>query len=390
MATYISSNANRFYTAQESVYGQVPAVTAANRIPALKLAVQQRIEAGERRDKTGTRTFAGRPPGGRKRTDYELQTYLTSWDKLTPAPAYGPLFEGALGGAPLTSAGGAVASARVDGLVEFDAPHLLVSGQAVNSGGEIRFVTGIASPTAVQLNAPFLTLPETGAPLGSTLTYLPATELSSVSLFDYWSPETAVQRVLNGAIVDQMEILVNGDFHEVHFSGPAKDVLDSVSFESGQGGLTEFPAEPELAAFDYAVVPGNLGQAWIGTVASRFCTITRAAVVVKNGVDTRSKEFGACAPRSFAPGQRVVTAAFDLFSQDDEASQALYQAARQGSPIRVMFQLGETAGQILGVYLNSVVPEVPEFDDGETRLQWKFRASRAQGSGDDEVVVGFA
>ena len=37
MASYISSNANRFYAALESAYGQVAAITAASRIPALKL-----------------------------------------------------------------------------------------------------------------------------------------------------------------------------------------------------------------------------------------------------------------------------------------------------------------------------------------------------------------
>ncbi|MEI9972411.1 MAG: hypothetical protein WDO73_10370 [Ignavibacteriota bacterium] len=44
MASYISSNANRFYTALESAYGQTPAITAANRIPALKLTVRQQLE----------------------------------------------------------------------------------------------------------------------------------------------------------------------------------------------------------------------------------------------------------------------------------------------------------------------------------------------------------
>ena len=39
MASYISSNANRFYTALESAYGQVPAITGANRIPAVKLTI---------------------------------------------------------------------------------------------------------------------------------------------------------------------------------------------------------------------------------------------------------------------------------------------------------------------------------------------------------------
>jgi len=55
-----------------------------------------------------------------------------------------------------------------------------------------------------------------------------------------------------------------------------------------------------------------------------------------------------------------------------------------------MFQLGEAQGQLMGVYLKSVIPVVPEFDDSKNRLQWKFRSSRAQGTVDDEIVVGFA
>ena len=39
MSSYISSNANRFYTAIESAYGQVGAIEAKNRIPAVKLTV---------------------------------------------------------------------------------------------------------------------------------------------------------------------------------------------------------------------------------------------------------------------------------------------------------------------------------------------------------------
>jgi hypothetical protein len=54
-----------------------------------------------------------------------------------------------------------------------------------------------------------------------------------------------------------------------------------------------------------------------------------------------------------------------------------------------MFQLGEVPGRVMGVYLKSVLPEVPEFDDGQNRLQWKFRASRAQGTLDDEISVAF-
>lgn len=389
MASYISSNANRFYTALEPSYGSVGAITSGNRIPALKLTVQQQLDMKDRKDKTGSRTFAGLPAGGRRRTNFELQTYLTSWEKSAAGPGYGPMFQAALGAAPQHFTGGTVASGTALGKLGFVAPHALAAGQAVVCGGEIRFVAAIVDAHTVQLNAPFTVVPANGAAVGSTVTYAPATELPSATIFDYWSPSTAVQRLLCGAAVDQMEILVNGDYHEVHFKGLAQDVVDSSSFSANVGMLQSFPAEPSTDAFDFSVVPGNLGQAWLGTSPTQFFTITSATVLVKNSLETRAREFGSTMPRAITPGQRSVTAAFDLYSQDDDATQSLYQAARQRSPISLMLQLGELEGQVMGVYLNSVIPEVPEFDDGENRLQWRFRASRAQGTVDNEIAVAF-
>src|SRR4051794_7762847 len=233
MASYISSNANRFYTVLENSFGKAEAITAAHRIPAVKLGVRQQTETGTRRDKTGSRTFAGVPQGVRRRTDFELQTYLTSWDKATSGPGYGPLFHAALGGDALTFAGAIAASSTAGGRLGFGAAHNLSAGQAVMSGGEIRFVAAIVNSQTGQLNAPFTVAPAPGSTVGATVTYTPATELRSVSVFDYWSPSTAVQRLLPGAAVDQMDIVINGDYHEFHFSGLAQDVVDSSSFESG-------------------------------------------------------------------------------------------------------------------------------------------------------------
>lgn len=389
MANYISSKANRFYAALEGSYGNVAAISSNNRIPALKLTLQHTVETAQRRDKTGSRTFPGAPAGARRRTAFELQTYLTSWQKTAGGPGYGPLFQAALGGTPLRFAGGTAVSSTTDGRVAFGTAHGLTVGQAVASSGEIRFVSAVVDASTVQLNAPFTTTPGAGAPIGATVTYTPATELPSASVFDYWSPSTAVQRVLSGAAVDQMEILVNGDYHEFHFRGLAQDVIDTSSFSAGVAQLQTFPPEPALDAFDYSIVPGNLGQAWLGTSPAQFFTITNATVVVKNGLDTRSREFGSSVPRAISPGQRSVTAAFDLFGLDDVATRELYQAARQQSPITVMFQLGELDGQVMAVNLKSVVPEVPEFDDSQNRMQWRFRASRAQGTADDEIAVAF-
>ncbi len=390
MSSYISSNANRFYTALESAYGQVGTITATNRIPALKLTAQQQSDSGTRKDKTGSRTYPGTPIGGRRKTTFEVRTYLTSWNQTAGNPSYGPLFQAALGGTPMAFGGGVVASYTTAGRLAFTGAHLLTPGQAVTSSGEIRFVATVVDNVTVQLNAPFLTTPAAGATLGTTVTYGPAMELPSVTVFDYWSPSSAVQRLLSGAAVDQMQVQVNGDYHEIWFSGVARDLVDNSGSLDGLDLLTAFPDEPALDAFDYSIVPGNLGQAWLGTAASQFFTITTASLVLKNNLDTRSKEFGSSLPRAIAPGQRTVTAAFDLFAMDDDATKGLYQAARQQSPISVMFQLGETAGQVMGVYLKSVIPEVPEYDDGTNRLQWKFRASRAQGTTDDEITVAFA
>ncbi len=403
MATYISSNENRFYAALEGTYGKTAAITAVNRMPAVKLDIRHRIEAAVRRDKTGSRTYPGAPAGGRRRTDFALNAYLTSWQK-TPddsgscgQPAYGPLFESACGGAPLTFGGGTVASATSAGRIVFQAPHGLAAGQGVTHDGEIRFVAAIASEYEIQLNIPFSALPASGATLGATVTYAPATKLPSVSIFDYWSPNTAVHRLLQGAAVDEVSVLVNGDFHELRFKGVARDVVDSASYagdEPDEVGETErssgFPAEPAVADFNYSVVAGHMGQAWLGAPASRFFTVTEATIRLNNGLDGRSSEFGSDKPRAIWPGTRTVSAAFELFSQDDESTAGLYQAARQQSPIEVMFQLGETEGQLMGVYLKSVVPETPEFNDGENRLRWSFRASRAQGTADDELTFAFA
>ncbi|HJT88483.1 MAG TPA: hypothetical protein VJ732_11520 [Bryobacteraceae bacterium] len=390
MASYISSNANRLYAALESAYGSAAAVQAGNRIPALRLTVRQRAEVTARKDKTGSRTFPGLPAGGRRSTEWELQTCLTGWQGGAAGPGYGPLFQAALGGAPKRFPGGTAASGAGNGSLALVSPHGLSVGQAVASGGEIRFVSAIVDANTVQLNAPFTVIPAAGSRVGATITYTPATELPSVTVFDYWEPAAAVQRLLCGAAVDQMEIVVNGDYHEFHFSGIAQDLLDSSSFVAGAAQLAIYPAEPELAAFDYSIVPGNMGQAWLGSSPEQFFTVTGASIVVKNDLETRAREFGSSLPRAIAPGQRNVTAAFDLYGMDNTATHGLYQAARQQSPVTVMLQLGALEGQVMGVNLKSVVLEVPEFDDSQNRLQWRFGASRSQGTVNDEIAVAFA
>jgi hypothetical protein len=387
--SYVLSNANRWYCGLESSYGTVPTITSVNRIPAIKMTARQQFEKALRRDKTGGRTYPGIPAGGRKATEFALSTYLTSWTNSQTLPACAPLFQAAFGGTPIISGGGTVASSTGSN-VGFSAPHGLVVNQAVSSGGEIRFVTNIVDPVTVTTNAPFSTAPQTGGTFTPTATFYPGDLLPSCSLFDYWTPATALQRVLCGAGVNDFSLEANGDYQEFHFSGMAQDLIDSASFSSGTGQLASFPAEPAYTPIDYSIVPGNLGQIWMGVEPNRYATVTQAALRLQNDLEARANEFGSQVPQFISPGIRTVTFDFRLFEQDNQATVELYQAARQQSAIQVMLQLGQTTGQLFGAYMPGVVPQVPELDDSQRLVQWKVSGSRAQGTSNDELVVAFA
>ncbi len=387
--SYILSNNNRFYVALEQSYGDAATVAATNRIPALKLTAKQKTEKVQRKDKTGSRTFVGYPSGLRRDTSFELKTYMSNWADQTIAPAYGPLFQACLGSSAIQSLGGVIASAPNASTLAFTAPHGLIPGQAVTSGGEIRFASAILDAQTVLLNAPLTDPPLPAAQTGPTTMYQPATNLSSVTIFDYWDPSTSVQRILTGAAVDTLTVAVNGDFHEFQFSGQAQDLLDSSSFQTGQGALTAFPVEPATTPLNYSIIPGHLGEVWLGSAPNQFFTVTKAQISFQNNLDLRAQEFGATLPLAIAPGQRTVTIDFSLYQEDNSATAALYQAARQPSPVGMMLQLGQQQGQLFGIYMQSVVVQVPEFDDSDTRQQWQFQTCRAQGTVDNEIFVAF-
>jgi hypothetical protein len=213
--------------------------------------------------------------------------------------------------------------------------------------------------------------------------------MPSLTVFDFWDPSDSIHRNLTGASVDQMELSVNGDYHQFLFTGAGREIVDNASFEQGQAGLLSFPAEPPVAGWSYSVVPGNLGQIWFGAEAKQFLSVLEARIKVDNNLEMRDREFGAETPRCLVPGMRSVTADFRLYANTRAETVALYQASRQRSPITMMLQLGQSAGHLCGVLLKAIVPELPEFDDGETRLQWRFRNCKAQGTANDECVIAF-
>ena len=389
MANYISSNANRFYVAVESAYGQAAPVVPANRFPAVRLQAQQTLESARRQDKTGTRTFMGVPTTSRRSTAFEVRTYLRSWSG-NGQPSYGPLFQAAMGASPNLSMGLQVAAAQSDVQIQTTQAHGLSVGSGVSFGGELRFVMSVPDTSTIVLNAGFSNSPPAGAALSPAITYSLSTALPSVTLYDYWDPTTAVSRLITGAAADTFAMTVEGDFHEFVFSGPACDLLASNSFASGAAGLSSFPQEPPLTAFDYSIVPGHLGQAWLGSAPDQFFTLTGASVEVKNNIDVRNQEFGSSYPRAIVPGMREVISSFMLFAQDDAQTAALYAAAKQRTPVTAMLQLGQQTGQLMAIYLPNVTPEIPNYNDSQTRLQWAFKNNFAQGTAENEVYIAFA
>jgi len=389
MPSYIRSNSNRFYAAIEPSYAVAAQVTSSNRFAATLLRAQQTVEKPRRLDKTGTRTRITAKPDGRRRTGFELSSYLSTWDTSGQLP-YGPFFQAALGAVPELAEPMTVAA--VSGPVTFttQSPHGRTIGSAVSDGREIRFVTGTGNAYQLTVNTPFSDALVSGTPLNTTITYRLATQLPSISIYDYWNPSTALSRIILGAAVDVMKISATGDQHEFTFAGPAADLVDSVTFSDGNAGLNSFPMEPELMPSNSGAVPGHLGQAWLGGTANRFFTLTEANIQLINSIELRNQEFGFCWPRSTTPGMRQVNTSFSLFAQDDTQTLALYTAAKQLDTISIMLQMGKQKGQLMGVYLPSVEPVLPAFDDSETRLRWTFQNNLAGGTSDDELYIAFA
>ncbi len=389
MANYISSNANRFYCAIERTLGQAAQVESYNRFPADRLEAQQKAELVRRPDKTGTRTYLGQAGPPRLSTAFAVKSYLASWSG-NDQPSYGPLIQSAMGGVTEKGSAKTVAGISNGKQLQTETPHELEIGSAISFSGEIRFVSAVIDEYSCLLNAPFTRLPQAEDVLASTVTYRLGLNLPSVTLYDFWDPATALSRIVTGAVVDRFKISVNGDAHELLFSGPAVNLLDSRNYSTEEAGLATFPAEPALAPFDARGVPGHLGQAWIGGSQNELLTLTEAEIQINNNIGLRNREFGSNVPKALVPGPRDVGLNFTLLAQDNEQTLSLYSSAKQRTCIPVMLQLGMQQSRVLGIYLPNVVPEIPEFDDSDVRLRWRFSNNLGQGSNDDELYIAFA
>jgi hypothetical protein len=214
--------------------------------------------------------------------------------------------------------------------------------------------------------------------------------LSSVSICDYWDPVEGVSRMLTGATIDGFQLTLKADSCELHFGGYAADLLDSVSNQFQSSRIDRFPVEPPVPPMEYSIVPPQLGQVWLGSPLNKVFTVIEASIEVTNNLHVRAIDAGLPYAARIAPGQREVTSNFTLFAQTGPEITSLYAAAKNGTPISAMIQLGRQKGQMIAVFMSRVVPEIPYFNDSDSSLLWEFRSNVAEGVSDDEIYIAFA
>lgn len=383
----VLTSLNRFYAELEASYGAVPGINPDCAFRALSVDLEPVQQYLERRDISGSRSFAGVAAGGRRQAQFQLDAYLMSGGTAGQPPGLAPLFQAACGGTPLVFAGGSAASGCTATQVRFTTAHGLSVGQAIANNGEMRFVVSLPDATTVMVDPPFSAAPAAGSTITGAVSYVLSATLPSVAIFDYCQPASAQQRILCGGAVDTLEVQVQGDFHTVKFSGQGQDLIDSFTFQPGDGGLAQFPAEPASRSDHGGPIAGHFGQVWLGAIPARFQTLVRATLRLQNGLQLRKNELGSALPLGIAPGERRVMFDFDLFETDDSNTQALYAAARNRTPLVAFLQLGVVPGHLFAAYMKSLVPQPPKNDARDLESKWSFSGGRAAGSTDDEWMA---
>jgi hypothetical protein len=382
---YIATHSNRVYLKSEIDHPELNEMSEAQIAPVTSLRVSTKRKQLFRQDKTGYRSETPVLGPQRELIEVAMNLYGTGWDGGSTKTPISPVLES--GFCAATRVGQSFGVAAVTGSnVTFDSDTNLAPGDALVFGQEMRFVAALAGPRDVTLNAPFTLEPSAGATLQGSAGLNAGDSLRTVSALDTWSPAPAVQRLLTGLVADKLTIEINNDFLEIGMKGYAQNLFDSVSGSGGAGFV--FPPAPSGAANILASpIAGHLGQAVVGVDGTRVCTLTEARITIDNNVDPRTDEFGCYGTKAFVLGKRRVTLDMTLFERNDSLSQSLYARAVNNAPVPVMLQVGNQAGAMFGIYLPAVLFAVPEFDDKQARLLWRFQSSLALGAANDEIFI---
>lgn len=388
MGCYINRTDERVYGAIESQYGQARTVGAADRLRFSRLVVREEIVRGQRRDKTGTRTKHAPHPEIRSENRFEIDCYFARRLPMSPADAMTMMVEASLGGNRVANSAAAVTVVGQGGKeLSFGIPHGLSAGQGVRFRNEVRFVRTVLGPQSVELCAPFESAMQAGEILENAITIWPGDKPKPFTMADYWTPTGVLDRVLAGCVVEEMTVKLNSDFHGATFRGTVREVVAAEGFTAGAGGLSSFPAEPALNQSPTMLVPGHIGRMYFG---GNEYYVLDLSIGVKNNADTNAREFGQRYARCFSADVREVEVGFSLYASDEAASRALHATARAQQATTAMVQMGNKAGELVGIYLPSVVLSIPAMGEKDSRVVMSYGKCVGYGAANDEISVAFA
>lgn len=383
---YISTFSNVFYLRADTNAGEPLQLAEARRAPIESLQVAVKRKQLFRNDKTGYRSRAAVLGPQREDVNLSLTANVTGWADRNEEPSLGPLFASAVSAEGQSGTNLTVDSVAGSNVTVLGTPDVWV-GMALSFSDEIRFVRSVIDPNTFELNGSFSAPLQQGSILFGCKTYAPGGTAETFELFEYWSPSAAVQRAVSAACANRTTFEINSDFVTMSIEGFAKTVTDSVTNSMAP---LEFPtlasANPQNESI-LSPIAGHLGQAVFGASGKRICTIVQGKVSIDNGIQTRSDEFGCFGTKSFTLGRRTVELDLNLYQRNDEISQELFATAVRNEPVSIMLQLGSGQGNMMGIYLPSVLMPVPSFVDSESRVLWKFNGAQSVGSQDDEVFL---
>ncbi len=384
-AEYIGTHSNRIYLKSEIDHPGTNDMTASQVAPVTSLRVANKRKQLIRRDKTGFRSETPVLGPQRELVELSMLSYGTGWDGGAGKTAISPILESGMAAA--TNLGGSHSVSTVNGAqLSFAADANLSVGNALSFGSEMRFVAAVSGPRDITLNAAFNAVPTAGSVVVGCANLAAGDSVRTMALLDTWTPAQSVQRFLTGVTADQLSININNDFLEVGMRGYAQNMLDSVSGNGGVGFV--FPSPPTGQGQTLAApIAGHLGQAIVGSEGISICTLTEAKITVDNGIDPRTEEFGCYGTKAYTLGRRRVSLDMTVFERNDTLSQTLYSNAANNIPTPVMLQIGNQPGSMFAIYLPAVLFAIPEFEDTESRLLWRFRSGLAFGAENDEIYL---
>jgi hypothetical protein len=388
MGCYINSTNERLYGAMETEFGKAASLSAEDRLSFRSLKLSENPVRSARRDKTGSRTRFAPHPEIRTDNRFELTAYFPGRDPGAPADAMTNLVESALGGERRIAAGLVVSSTGANPTsITFSAAHGLAAGEALRFGGQLRFVKSVADSTTVLLSAPFDGNLAPGSSLGTTVTLYPGDTPRSLTLGDYWNPTGALDRILAGSVIDEMEMALNSDFHGARFQGITREVASVAAFSPGYTGLSQFPAEPPFTPQSFVLVPGHIGRLHLGGVEF---FLLQLSLRLRNQVDAKVREFGLGVAPCYSADLREVSVQFQLYASTKAAVTALHVMARNRQETDLSIQLGNKEGQLVGIHIPRFIPEIPELNDADSRVVMSYPSSLAYGVVNDEISIAFA